>query len=316
MRILVYHQQTIQEIPLTELPKQLADKAGVVWVDLDLHEEADIKVLHEQFTFHHLALEDVHHRNQRPKAEEFDDHLFIILNPIQSLKSLELFHECDVFVGKNYLVTVHQGREPMIEEAQKRLERHRPLASQASYLLYILMDTIVDAYIPVIEQLEEELDVLSEETLHKPNREILGKIHQIKRRVNEIWWVVFPQQDVIHVITHHDTFFDERLEYYLRDVSDHLTRIMTTLQSQRDTVSGLINLYMSSVSNQLNYAVGRLTLFTIGIGIFAVYSGFYGMNFTTTFPPFEADWGVPFVLLLMVLSTVLAFMIMRWRDWL
>ncbi len=103
--------------------------------------------------------------------------------------------------------------------------------------------------------------------------------------------------------------------YYLRNVSDHLARIMNSLQVERDTVTSLINVYMSSVSNQLNYGVSRLTILTVGVGIIAVFSGFYGMNFLHTWPPFDAPWGVPVVLLMMLVTAVIAFAVLRWKKW-
>jgi magnesium transporter len=133
---------------------------------------------------------------------------------------------------------------------------------------------------------------------------------------NQFWWVVWPQQDIINVLTNHGlVFMDEKSLYYLRNVSDHLARIMNSLQVERDTVTSLINIYMSSVSNQVNFGVSRLTVLTVTVGIIAVFSGIYGMNFAQTWPPFDAPWGVPVVLLMMLVTVVIAFVLMRWRKW-
>ena len=318
MNIMYFTQHQTENITAEQMTTLIQQNEGAVWIDVDVHQAEDLAFLEKEFNFHPLALEDVRHQEQRPKAEEFTDHLFIILNPIGNLKDEDLFRELDVFVGKNYLITAHHGAEPVIATAQKRLHPERnALHVSSTYLLYILMDTIVDSYIPILEEIETTIEQLGNQALTKPDKSILTHIFRLKQCLNELWWVIWPQQDIINVLTNHAlVFIDGNSNYYLRDIADHLTRIMNSIQSSRDTVNGLINIYMSSVSNQLNFAVGRITYLTIIIGIFAVLSGFYGMNFTHTWPPFEAEWGVPVVMAMMIGVSALVFLLMRWRGWL
>jgi magnesium transporter len=318
MHITHFTQHDSQAVTLDQLESILKQGDGAVWIDVDASNADDITFLQHRFNFHPLAIEDVLHQEQRPKAEEFSDHLFIILNPIGKFGDEELFRELDVFVGANYLITAHLGEERIVATAQKRLAPERlilPISS--TYLLYVLMDTIVDDYLPFLEQIEDHIEKLGNEALTNPRKSILTDIFELKQALNEIWWVVWPQQDIINVLTHHGlVFIDNNSTYYLRDVADHLARIMNTIQSSRDTVNGLINIYMSSVSNQLNHAVGRITFLTIVIGILAVFSGFYGMNFERTWPPFGVDWGVPVVVLMMLGTCLVVYVFLRWHDWL
>lgn len=296
----------------------LAQNEGVVWIDLTISDPTHMAFLTEHFTFHPLSIEDLYHQQQRPKAEEYADHLFIILNPIQPTPSELMFRELDVFVGKNYVITAHMTpAEPVIDEARRRLDPVRVgLTLSSTYVLYVIFDTVLDGYLPVMEALEEQIEQLGSDALNNPDRQILNRIFELKRMTNQFWWVVWPQQDIINVLTNHGlVFVDEKSLYYLRNVSDHLARIMNSLQVERDTVTSLINVYMSSVSNQLNYGVSRLTVLTVGVGIFAVFSGFYGMNFSQTWPPFDAPWGVPVVILMMLVTAIIAFVLMRWRKW-
>jgi magnesium transporter len=311
-----HHADPISQEKMLEVLQQPQDD-GAIWIDVDVHQADEMTFLQKQFNFHPLAIEDVQHQDQRPKAEEFTDHLFIILNPIGKFGDDELFRELDVFVGKNYLITAHHGPEPVVSVAQKRLLPERvALHVSSTYLLYILMDTIVDAYLPILEDIENRVEILGNEALTKPNKAILAEIFRLKQCLNQIWWVVWPQQDIINVLTHHGlVFIDNNSNYYLRDIADHLARIMSSIQASRDTVTGLVNIYMSSVSNQLNFTVGRLTLLTIIIGIFAVYGGIYGMNFEHTWPPFDKWWGAPVAVMMMVGTAVLVFIIFRWRRW-
>jgi magnesium transporter len=316
MLITHYHEQHTRSIAVDQLAQTLKESHGVTWVDMAMDDAQGIQALTDIFRFHPLTLEDVQHRDQRPKAEEFADYIFLILNPLQPMGAEHVFREISVFVGSNYLVTVHEGNEPAITNAQRRLNPGRVAFELSStYLLYVLMDTVVDEYMPVLEQMENRLDELESWAMQQPGSKALNEIFRMKRILNEIWWVVFPQHDVISVLANHDTLFaNPKSQYYLRDISDHLHRITNSLQSQRDSITGLVNLYASSVSNRLNIAVNRLTLLTIGIGIVTVYAGFYGMNFAQTWPPFDMPWGVPIVVLMMVLTTALAVYWLARRD--
>lgn len=311
-----HHAEVISQEKMLEV-LQLPQDDGAIWIDVDAHKADEMAFLQTHFNFHPLAIEDVQHQDQRPKAEEFTDHLFIILNPIGKYGDEDLFRELDVFVGKNYLITAHHGHEPIVSIAQNRLHPERvALHVSSTYLLYILMDTIVDAYIPVLEHIENMVENLGNEALTKPRKSILSDIFRLKQCLNEIWWVVWPQQDIINVLTNHGlVFIDNNSHYYLRDIADHLARIMNSIQSSRDTVTGLVNIYMSSVSNNLNYTVGRLTLLTIIIGIFAVYGGIYGMNFEHTWPPFDAPWGAAAAMLMMAGTAIVILLVAWWRRW-
>lgn len=317
MKIIYYEHQKKEELGSEHLQSRLDLQSGVTWIDIRISDESDMRFLHDAFDFHPLTIEDLYHQQQRPKAEEFLDYLFVILNPVHYNNDELSFRELGVFVGSNYLLTAHMEDEPIITELEKRLDpkrTHLPLSP--TYLLYVLMDAVLDAYLPVMENIETQMDKLGDDILIKPNTKMLTQISQCKQDLNEFWRVIWPQQDIINVLTNHGlVFIDDKSLYYLRDVSDHLARLQNNIQVDRDTVSGLINIYMSSISNQLNYAVGRLTLLTIAVGIFAVFSGFYGMNFDLTWPPFSAPWGVPMVLFMIIVVTLATFGFLRWKKW-
>lgn len=316
MRIQHYTHEAISHRTHADLPSHLASQDGAVWVDITLPSEEGIAVLRDTFRFHELAIEDVLNQEQRPKAEEFSDYVFMILNPLfynnGEIKSREL----DVFFGQGYLVTVHVGEEPIVEQAQRRIMPGKvSFDISATYLLYVLLDTVVDEYLPLLEQIEGEIDVLGTQLLSRPNRQMQLHLFKIKRNLNTLWWIIWPQKDILSVVTHHNLeFVDKKSQYYLRDVADHLTRITDTLQASRESVTGLINLYVSAVSNQLNMAVNRLTVFAVLIGVLTVVGGFYGMNFQHTWPPFDAPWGVPFVIGVMILLSVVTYLLVRRRN--
>jgi magnesium transporter len=298
----------------------IADKTHVIWVDLDANDPETIEVLRDKFQFHPLAIEDTGNERQRPKVEEYEDHLFTILNPIKLVDhELELeFRELDVFLGENYLVTVHTEHEPMIDEVVQRVSKRAgaKLPVSSGYLLYALVDTMVDSYFPLVDTVGDKIEEISEQILHRPRQTQLAKLFHLKRELGEMGRVVGSQRDMFAIITHEEAPYinHDILNYYLRDVYDHLLRVNDVVNTFRDNLSNVIDLYLSAVSNRLNLVVQRLTVITIGSGIMAVITGFYGMNFLQTFPPWSADWGVPFVLLLMILAAAIIAFALWWLD--
>jgi magnesium transporter len=316
MRIMTFDEKAAQELPTAELSAALKSTAHTTWVDMTGPTEEDIRVLHDVFQFHQLAIDDTRNQRQRPKIEDYNDHLFGILNPIASNQDGLGVRELDVFIGRNYVVTVHPADEPVIDEVRRRIGRTGKTPS-AGYILYVLVDVVVDGYFPILDALGDQIEQLGDSIVEKPKQESLNDLFLLKRTLNEVWRAVGPQRDMFNVFTRRDLpFIDQNtLQYYLRDVYDHLLRITDTVNTYRDTLTGIIDLYMSAVSNRLNVVVNRLTVITVIVGLCSVVVGFYGMNFQLTWPPFDSPWGVPFVLGLMgaiLAMVVLVFRRLRW----
>ena len=174
----------------------------------------------------------------------------------------------------------------------------------------------MDSYFPVLDTVGDEIEEMNEAILERPQKETLARLFQLKRTLAEMWRVAGQQRDMFSLLTRDNSHLikEESLRYYLRDVYDHLLRISDTVNTFRDMLSNVVDLYMSAISNRLNIVVQRLTVVTIGVGVLTVISGFYGMNFEQTWPPFAADWGVPFVLVLMVLALVGIALVLWWLE--
>ena len=303
-------------IEAPDLKALLAQPLGVLWVDMIGPGKEDIALLHEVFHFHPLAIEDTYNQRQRPKVEEYKDHLFLIFNPVDKYTDELVFRELDVFVTHTAIVTIHEVEcEPIIEHVQKRCIAYQEAGQRISvgYLIYALADAVVDTYFPALDEIGDQMETLSEAIIAKPHRDDLNRVFHLKRALAEMWRVAGQQRDMFNVFTRQESQYigEDISRYYMRDIYDHLLRISDTVSTFRDTMSGVIDLYMSSVSNRLNAVVQRLTVITIGVGVLTVISGFYGMNFEQTWPPFTADWGVPFVLLLMLIGLTVVGLVLR-----
>ena len=316
LRALTWSADGPQQVAADRLPALLADHT-FVWVDITGPDDAEAALLRDLFRFHPLAIEDTRNQHQRPKVEEYADHLFLILNPGELRDDACTFRELDVFVGTSFVVTVHPRAEPLLDEAARRLSRLPPDHVDAALLLYELLDATVDGYFPMLDELGDAIDQLEDLVLERPDHGSLERLFQLKRQLVLLRKVIAPQRDTLGVLYRRDLpFLDfSKLGYHLRDVHDHLLRIADTVDTYRDLLSSGIDLYMSSVSNRLNRVVNRLTVVTVVVGVLAVITGFYGMNFTHTWPPFDTRWGVPWAIGLMAVSATAVVGILRRIGW-
>ncbi|MCU0499198.1 MAG: magnesium/cobalt transporter CorA [Anaerolineae bacterium] len=288
---------------VVEMIKTTEPEGPIYWIDVCDPHNQDMAQLQAVFGFHPLAIEDTHNQHQRPKVEEYTDHLFIITNVIAKVKPKFVFYELDIFIGGNYIVTVHEHCQPLIQAVRERLGRNHFKHHSSEYILYVIVDAMVDGYFPILTEIDEEIDELNERVLLKPTQEALTRMFELRRVLSEVWRIVEQQREMFSILTrrehdllrHHST-----LEYYLRDVYDHLLRLRDMAAMFRENLNNLTDVYMSATSNRLNIVVNRLTIITIMIGILTVISGFYGMNFERTWPPFNTEWGVNFVIFVMI----------------
>jgi len=319
MRVWLFGADGCSPLEKPDVQQLLKDESKIFWVDLCNDEEQTAHVLRDIFQFHPLAVEDVLNERQRPKVEEYENNVFAILNPVQFHEKELAFRELDVFVGKNFIVTIHDGSEDAMVEETLRLINNRAtfkLPMSSGYLLYVLVDVMVDSYFPLLDAIGDHIDEISEAILGAPKTDQLAALFHLKRKLSEMTRVVGQQRDMFGLITREDEPFinSETLRYYFRDVYDHLLRVNDTVNSYRDNVGSVIDLYLSSVSNRLNIIVKRLTVVTIASSALAVITGFYGMNFDQTFPSFDSPWGVPFVVILMIVVALLVLVLFYKRE--
>ncbi len=315
IRLLTAGKRGLEETHPSKL-KSVIDSGTFAWVDITGPDDEEAALMRDLFHFHPLAIEDTRNQHQRPKVEEYPEHLFLILNPGELVDCEVRFRELDVFVARSLLVTVHPADEPAVAEAERRASRLFPDSPTAAHVLYALLDTVVDGYFPLLDQLGDEIDQLEDLVLEKPSHETLERLFRLKRQLVVLRKVVAPQRDAMTLINRRDLPYleTENLSYYLRDVQDHLLRITDMADTFRDLLSSGIDLYMSATSNRLNRVVNRLTVVTIIVGMLAVITGFYGMNFERTWPPFGAWWGVPFTLAVMAAAVLTVVQVLR-RVW-
>jgi magnesium transporter len=283
----------------------------VSWIDvLGLGNAATWEALSPIFNLHRLLVEDVVNVPQRPKVEHYHDQLLIIaimvvLNPARTGFNQE---QVSLVLGKNYLLTVQEEpAEDCFHGVRKRIEIDRGIirTQGADYLAYCLLDAIVDGFFPVLEYYGELIEELEDEVIMRPNRSTLEKIYKIRRELLTIRRAIWPQRDAINsLIRDGSDLISSDVQVYLRDCYDHTVQVMDMVETYRELATGLMDVYLSAVSNKMNEIMKLLTVVSAIFIPLTFIAGVYGMNFNhdkspLNMPELNWYWGYPFCLALM-----------------
>jgi magnesium transporter len=283
----------------------------VSWIDvLGLGNQATWDALSSIFNLHQMLVEDVVNVPQRPKVEDYQDQLLIIaimvvLNPDRTGFSKE---QVSLVVGKNYLLTIQEEpKEDCFHGVRQRIEIDRGIIRKqgADYLAYCLLDAIVDGFFPVLEYYGELIEQLEEEVMMKPDRSTLAKIYKIRRELLTIRRAIWPQRDAINsLIRDGSELISDEVQVYLRDCYDHTVQVMDMVETYRELATGLMDVYLSAVSNKMNEIMKLLTVVSAIFIPLTFIAGVYGMNFDREKSPLNMPelgwyWGYPACLSLM-----------------
>lgn len=288
-----------------------------LWFDLDSPTQAELDFLEKLLRIHHLTLEDMVKQNQRAKIESFEDYVYLAIHPLIRKNDLDIEpSEADLLLGHNWLVMVHYGPIPgLVENPQFNERLGLALARGADFLLYTIVDLIVDGCFPLLDQIDDEIDALEDKLLGQPDIEDMDRLLILKRSLVHIRRAVGPQREVFNQLTRRDFPF-VRPEYtvYFRDVYDHLIRITEELDSLREILSGALEVHLSSISNQLNITMKRLTAWGTIFVIITAIAGIYGMNFDYM-PELKWRYGYPIVMGLMALISIGLYFYFKKKDY-
>lgn len=306
----------------------LGDPQARLWLDMENPTADELSYLEKVFHFHPLAIEDATHRAQRPKLENYTQvadvcqhgyYYMVIHGPdLETFKQHLQTKELDTFFSERYLVTVHEKRMKSIEEVRDRAQTDATtmLERGVDWILYLILDHLVDTYIPILDNLEEELDTIEEHALTQPTPDLLVRIAGKKRELLDFRRNIGPQREVIAQLTRGEVpFIRENVRIYFRDVQDHLIRTVETVELYRDLILGARDIYLSSVSNHLNQIMKTLTIISvIAMPIMAVTS-FFGMNFEKM-PAIHSPTGFWITMAFTAIFEVILIWLIKRKGWL
>ena len=311
----------LADLSINEIPQYMSRKDSFVWValkDPDSQELADIQAV---FDLHPLAVEDAHHGHQRPKIDEYGESLFVVLHMIDYADGELVRGEVDVFVGPKYVVSVRSRSERGFVDVRKRTEREPALLKNGpGYVLYALMDAVVDRYFPVLDALETELEgieqgLFANQEDHDP-RDSIESLYALKQKLMQLKHAVGPLQEATGKL------FGGRVPYlctglrdYFSDVYDHLARLNQSIESAREMLTTAIQVNLSMLAIQDNEVTKRLAAYAALVAVPTMIAGIYGMNFAHM-PELDWRFGYPFSLATMALIDGYLFMRFRKAKWL
>jgi len=305
------------DIQVSEIGAYVGRPECLVWVALSDPEPAEMEAMREQFGLHELAVEDAQKGQQRPKVEEYGDSLFVVLHSAEEADGVLMVGQISIFVGRNYVLSVRNRARRGFADVRARCEREPELLRQgAGFVLYALMDAVVDRYFPVIDAIEEELERAEDRIFEgAPVRENVENLYALKRKLTVLQHAVRPALESAGKLHggRVPPVCATTQEYY-RDVYDHLTRISQSIEGLRDTVTTAMSVNLSLISLQENETTKRLAAYASLIAVPTLIAGLYGMNFEHM-PELKWYYGYPFALVTMAAIDFYIFWRFRKAGW-
>jgi magnesium transporter len=322
--ILDYDEERFQEKEIKAVDECLAfkDTPTVTWMNVEgIHEVEILEKLGDDFGLHPLTVEDILNTDQRPKMEDFGDYIYVVLRMISydDTGGEIVTGQTSLILAPNLVISFEEGAEGYaFDPVRKRIRagRGRIRKTGADYLAYALLDSAVDNYFTVLERLGEQIELLEEELVTNPTPETLQAIHELKREMIFLRKSVWPVREVISALERGESsLIQESTQIYLRDVYDHTIQVIDAVETLRDMLSGMLDIYLSSISNRMNEVMKVLTIIATIFIPLTLIAGVYGMNFRYM-PELEWPWAYPLVWLVMILIGLLMLVYFRRKKWL
>lgn len=312
------HGSRVADLPPEAISDYLMRPHCFVWVALTDATEIELEQMQDEFDLHELAVEDARHGHQRPKIEEYGDSLFAVMHQIEEAQGEYSISEVNVFVGRNYVLSIRNGSQQNFIAVRERCEREPQLLEHgAGFVFYALMDAVVDRYFPIIERFESELEETEEQIFAKGSaRANIERLYDLKRKVTMLRHVVAPLMDAAGKLSaNRGPIVCANSRHYFRDVHDHLTRINAGLENIRETIGTAIQVNLSMVAIEETEVNKRLAAWAGIFGVATAFAGIWGMNFKAM-PELQWDYGYPAALLVIAATCTFLYFRFRRAGWL
>lgn len=311
-----YPEGMVRKIDPDRISDEIMVKDQLVWLDLTAPTDADLAMVQEEFSLHPLAMEDVQERHQRPKLEHYPDHAFIVAYTAERI-------ELDIFIGPSWLITIRE-KEPLedpsfMDAARTRFERIRPEHATVGFLLYVILDEVVDGYFSRNDEVEDELEDLEDSIFSEQQvdeRVVQQNLFDIRRRLVTYRRLAMPTRDVLAALLRREVeWIDENAIIHLQDVFDHVLRAIDMVDNHRELMGNAVDAHLAIMSNRMNRVMKRMTSWGAILLGSTLVTGVYGMNFVHM-PELSWKWGFWWALAIMAFITVAGYMWFKAKDWL
>ena len=316
---------TRTDISPEEFPRLVRDKRGLLWVDFIGEPVETAEPVLRSFGFHPLAIDDALEETHAPRIDDWGDYIYLVMNMMNYKHVAGVFEseidELDIFLGRNYVITHHDQLLSAIEDiwsSYQRDERH--VQEGPDHLLYRIIDSIVMGYMPLVEQIDNQIDQIEDQVFDRPTRATLEQIFALKRILLSMRRILLPQREVLNKLARDEyRVIDPKDRIFFRDIYDHLVRLHDLNENLRDLVGGVMDTYLSVINNRMNEIMKTLAVITTLFMPITFVTGFFGMNF---FEPVAQLFGwtsrqVFGVTLIILLGLpIIMYIWMRRRTWL
>jgi len=295
-------------------------KPTVTWINVDgLHEVEVIEKLGKCFDIHPLVLEDILNTDQRPKMEDFEKYIFFVLKMLYVDDKTKEIHseQISLILGNNFVISFQESIGDVFDAVRERIRsgKTRIRKRSADYLAYALFDAIVDGYFSILEKIGEKVESMEEDLISNPIPKTLQEIYNLKREMIYIRKSVWPLREVINNLLREESkIIKNSTHIYLRDLYDHTIQVIDTIETFRDMISGMLDIYMSSVSNKMNEVMKVLTIFAAIFIPLTFIAGIYGMNFQYM-PELSLPWAYPAVWIVILIVGISLLGYFKHRKW-
>jgi magnesium transporter len=324
--VFVYNEAHLEEKDITTLPEALALRRPdcITWINITgLADTGTIAEIGRHFDIHALVLEDILHVAQRPKCEDYGDYLFVVARMLDSTarpgRTPEISGEqVSCILGKDYLITFQERPGDVFDAVRNRLRQSKGQVRQMGpdYLAYALLDAIVDNYFVILERIGEDSEAIEEALVENPSEAMMHRIHAMKRLMITLRRAIWPLREAVGILERGDTpLITKRSRIYYRDLYDHTIQVMDVVESLRDVAGGMLDTYLSALSNRMNNVMKVLTIIATIFIPLTFIAGIYGMNFEYM-PELQQPWAYPATLLVMLATAAVMLLFFRRKHWL
>ncbi|MBI4789061.1 MAG: magnesium/cobalt transporter CorA [Chloroflexi bacterium] len=304
MSITQIHLEKKTTTPVPRDAPRPAAAGPALWLNVSAPTEDDLAWLEQTYQFHPLTIEDCRNFNQRAKVEHYDGYLFLSLTTTARDNGELHAQEMECFLGPDYLITVHRESLAALDAVRERYGPDKTgLSMRPDFILYLIADHMVDAYFPLLDEVEDEIDALEDQILERATEATLHRIFKLKQQLVFLRKTTAPMRDLMNTLagTRYG-LIDDRTALYFRDVYDHLNRIYDLVETSRDLLGNALDAYLSTVSNRLNEVVKRLTIFTAIFMPISFLVGLGGINFQQM--PFDSSLAFTILMALLVITPI------------
>lgn len=304
-----------------DLPKETISRDDLnSWINVDgVHDTEFIKAIGDQFALHPLVLEDIANTKERPKIEDFDNYLYFVMNMCDHrMEDGIIMEQVSIVLGKSFILSFQEDPDDIFDPIRKRLrmEGSRVRKHHSDYLAYLLLDAVVDRYFVILEHLGDRIAETEEILMDAPDKSTLQTIYFLKRELNKLSKAVWPMREIVGNLKRMDTpLVSKHNNAFLRDLHDHILSVIDTVENYRDSLSSMIDLYLSTTSNRMNETMKVLTVISTIFIPLTFITGFYGMNFEFM-PELHTPWSYPLIIALMAVMVAGQLYYFRRKRWL